>query len=140
MRLPRYAVVSGLSAVLNNLLMVVLVSYGFTSTVATALVFGPVLLLGYALHSTFTFGTQPCRLSFARYALAMAANLPLWVAALWLLCELLRVHIALAAPATTVLMFLWNYLGARWAFFTNVAAAPTSLQEVEGGADGSAIH
>ncbi len=46
----------------------------------------------------------------------MLANFPLWAAALYLFGDLLHVSITLLAPATTVLIFLWNYLAARWAW------------------------
>jgi len=127
-RFSRFSLVGGLCAILSNGLVIALVRYGFTSTAASLLVFGPVLLMGYALHTVFTFSTRPSLLSLVRYTLAMAANLPIWVAALYLLCDVLRVSIAVAAPTTTVLMFIWNYISARWAFLPDVRVALTSLR------------
>src|SRR5262249_24830859 len=97
---------------------------------ASFLAFGPVLLVGYGLHVLITFKTTASRLSFVRHALAMAANFPLWIGALYLFCDIFNVAIDVAAPAVTVLIFLWNYLSANWAFTpsagpVHLAARPT---------------
>jgi hypothetical protein len=115
-KLSRFAVVGAVCAVLTNIAVIVLVRFGFGSLVASLLAFGPVLLTGYALHSSFTFGVQPSRTTFIRYALATTANFPLWAAALYLFGDVLRAPIAVVAPATTLLIFLWSCLAARWAF------------------------
>jgi putative flippase GtrA len=129
MKFSRFVLTGGLCAVLNNTLVVVLVHAGFGSSVASVMAFGPVLLIGYALHSVFTFGTPPSRLSFSRYAFAMAANFPIWIAALYVFCEVLKASIAIAAPATTVLIFLWNYMSAKWAFVPDTGSAPMALRQ-----------
>jgi putative flippase GtrA len=115
-RVERFVFVGAACALLSNGSIILLVRYGLSSVTASALAFGPVLLAGYALHSIFTFGLQPSRLTFARYALATAANFPLCVAALYVLGDVLRIPIAIAAPLTTALLFLWNYVAARWAW------------------------
>lgn len=116
MRLERFVVVGALCALLSNAALVVLVRLGLGSVAACALVFGPVLLIGYALHSILTFGTQLSRLTFARYALATVANFPISVGALYVLCDVFRISVEIAAPLTTALMFLWSYASARWAW------------------------
>ena len=116
MRFSRFVVVGGLCAVLSNASVIVLARHGFGGILASVIAFGPVLLIGYALHSFFTFGTQPSTLSFGRYALAMLANFPLWAASLGLFSDLLKVPVSIVAPITTGLIFLWNYLSAKWAF------------------------
>jgi putative flippase GtrA len=113
---PRFAVVGGLCAVLNNVAVIGLVRYGFGSVTASIIAFGPVLLVGFALHSLFTFATQPTRLMFGRYTLAMLSNFPAWAALLYIFCDVLRVSVSLVAPGATVLIFLWNYSSSRWAF------------------------
>ncbi len=116
MRFSRFALVGALCALLSNVAVIALARHGFGSLVASVLAFGPVLVAGYALHSMFTFGIQPARTSFIRYALAMLANFPLWAAALYVFGDLLKVSIAVVAPASTLLIFAWNYAAARWAF------------------------
>lgn len=122
MRMTRFVVVGGLCAVLSNAAVILLVRAGFGTVVAVLIAFGPVLLMGYALHASFTFGSPFSRGSLARYALGMAANFPIWVLALYLLCDVLKVSITIAAPATTALIFLWNYLSGKWAFAAAHAA------------------
>lgn len=114
MRFSRFATVGALCAILSNVAVIALVRQGFSGLTASVLAFGPVLITGYVLHTSFTFETRPSRATFLRYTLAMLANFPLWAAALYLFGDLLHVSIALLAPATTVLIFIWNYLATRW--------------------------
>lgn len=116
MRLSRFGMVSAFCALIANISVIGLVRQGFGSLVASALAFGPVLVIGYALHSMVTFTTRPSTNSFIRYTLVTLANFPLWAAALYLFGDVVHIPIAVAAPATTVLMVLWNYAAARWAF------------------------
>ena len=113
---PRFVVVGGLCAVLNNVAVIALVRNGFGSVTASVIAFGPVLLVGFALHSLFTFATQPTRLMFGRYTLAMLSNFPAWAGLLYVFCDVLRISVSLVAPGATVLIFLWNYSSSRWAF------------------------
>jgi putative flippase GtrA len=115
-RLSRFAVVGALCAICTNVAVIVLVHLGFGSLAASLLAFVPVLLTGYALHSMFTFAIQPSRASFVRYSLATATNFPVWAAALYIFGDVFRWSIVLVAPATTLLIFLWSYVAARWAF------------------------
>lgn len=115
MSFPRFVVVGGLCALLSNAAVIVLVRYGFTSVVASLLAFPPVLLVGYALHSMFTFGAPATRATFARYALAVATNFPAFAALLYVFCDVLKVPVDIVAPAATAVIFLWSYMAARWA-------------------------
>jgi hypothetical protein len=108
-------VVGGLCALLSNAAVIGLVRYGFTSMVASLLAFPAVLLIGYALHSVFTFGAPATRVTFGRYALAIATNFPAWAALLYVFCDVLKVPVSVVAPAATALIFLWSYVAARWA-------------------------
>ena len=116
MSFPRFVAVGGLCALLSNAAVIVLVRYGFGSLVASLLAFTPVLLIGYALHAAVTFGTPASRVSFGRYAFATLMNFPVWAAALYVFCDLLKVSVAIVAPVATAVIFLWNYMSARWAF------------------------
>ncbi len=116
MRAARFVLVGGLCALLNNVAVVYLVHWRLGTVLASIVAFGPVLAIGYGLHLRFTFDREPSWGSFLRYLLATATNFPLWVAGLYLLHDLAGLAIAVAAPVTTLLIFLWNYLAARWAF------------------------
>jgi hypothetical protein len=108
--------VGGLCALLSNAAVLALVRYGFSSVVASLLAFTPVLLIGYVLHSVFTFGAQATPVTFGRYAGAVLTNFPAWAALLYTFCDVLKFPVGLVAPAATALIFLWSYAAARWAF------------------------
>ncbi|MGA8616149.1 MAG: GtrA family protein [Xanthobacteraceae bacterium] len=108
-------ITGGACAVLNNLLVIDFAHAGAGYLTATALAFGPVLAVGYTLHSLFTFGASVSLLSFGRYTLALLTNYPLWIASLFVLCDLCRLPVALAVPLATVILFVFNYILIKWA-------------------------
>jgi putative flippase GtrA len=118
----RYVITGGACAVLNNLLVINFAHAGVGYLTATALAFGPVLSVGYALHTLFTFGASVSLLSFGRYTLAMLTNYPLWIASLFLLCDLCRLPVALAAPLATVILFVFNYILIKWSLRSGAGA------------------
>lgn len=120
MRFSCFVSVGALCAFSSNILVIAFAHYGFGYFVASLLAFGPVLLIGYALHTAITFKTTVSYLSFFKYTIAVAANFPLWIVALWILCDVLNLPVEIAAPTTTTLIFLWNYSSTKWAL---VAAA-----------------
>jgi putative flippase GtrA len=124
-RFSRFVVVGGLCALLSNAAVIVLVSYGFGSLSASLLAFGPLLLISYALHSMYTFAAHPTRITFGRYTLATLMNFPAWAALLYTFCDVLKVPVAIVAPAATALIFLWNYLSAKWAFLPRTDSGTT---------------
>jgi len=78
--------------------------------------FAVVVALGYWLHSAWTFpGAQRSRMSFARYAVTMALNLPLSIAGMFVFVDLAGLAVAIAAPVVTVLLAAFNFIGGRWA-------------------------
>jgi putative flippase GtrA len=85
--------------------------------VASSLVsFAVVVMLGFWLHSAWTFpGAQRSRVSFARYAVTMALNLPLSIAGMFGFVDLAGFPVALAAPLVTVLLAAFNFIAGRWA-------------------------
>jgi putative flippase GtrA len=115
MRLPRFLLIGGLCAALNNTLVIGLVWAGFHPLAASLLAFLPVLAVGFALHSLLTFQAAMSKAAFLRYALAMATNLPAWSASLFILCDLLGAPIAYATPATTAVLIAWSFAATRWA-------------------------
>jgi putative flippase GtrA len=124
MRLSRFLTVGVLCALLNNLLMIVFAAWGCNYLTATFLAFVPVLIVGFVLHTRVTFQTPASVASFCRYTVSMATNYPAWLLCLYLFCDLGGIAVKFAAPATTVLMFAWNFLIARWAL---KAAKPAAL-------------
>jgi putative flippase GtrA len=118
----RYVITGGACAVLNNLLVIDFAHAGAGYMTATALAFGPVLAVGYALHTLFTFGASVSLLSFGRYTLAVLTNYPFWIASLFVLCDLCRLPVALAAPLTTGILFVLNYILIKWALRSGACA------------------
>jgi putative flippase GtrA len=116
MRVSRFILTGGICAVINNILVIAFTRFGFGCVAASILAFGPVLCVGYILHASFTFTASPTRTSFAKYTVTMAANFPLWITAIFILSNISHLRMELAAPTTTALLFLWNYLSAKWAF------------------------
>jgi putative flippase GtrA len=85
--------------------------------VASSLIsFAVVVMLGFWLHSAWTFpGAQRSRMSFARYAGTMALNLPLSIGLMAVFVDLAHLPVALAAPLVTVLLAAFNFVAGRWA-------------------------
>ena len=117
-RLPegaRYLGSAGLSALLSNAILIggdraglhylalVLLSWAVTGTFA------------YALHVRFTFRQTARGGSYLRFMLGAAIGIPVAAAFLALLVSGLYLLMWLAAPVATVLMFVYNYLNARFA-------------------------
>lgn len=126
MRLPRFILVGALCAGLSNLLIISFILLGVHYAVATLIAFGPVLVVGYCLHAAVTFDAPMSWASFRRYALGMAANYPIWLAALYLFCDLLALPAPIATPLATVLVVVWNYACARWALLGPAALTRAS--------------
>ena len=115
MRFSRYAMIGGTCAILTNSLIIFFLSIGFNYFISTWLAFVPVLLVGYALHTVFTFKTPASWKYFARYTVSLIGNTPAWFLFLYIFCTVLSVPALLAVPFCTVLLFFFNYLLAGWA-------------------------
>jgi putative flippase GtrA len=111
----RYLGVSGACLLLHNALMIGLSTVGVHYAAACTLSFFAVAAAGFLLHARLTFAAAPTASGFFRYAAAMALNLPLSIVLIWLFHDLGSAPMALAAPAATLLLVLWNYLAAQWA-------------------------
>jgi len=119
----RYLLVGALCALLNNLLLIAVVTLGLNYLTGVLAVCGPMLVIGYALHAAITF-ERPARLGdFLRYSLGILAGYPLWIAALFLFCDLLAMPIYLGAPASALLLFIANCLSTHWAIARSVRGA-----------------
>jgi putative flippase GtrA len=119
---PRYLAVGATCAILHNVIMIAGDFVGLHYVASTLVSFVIVVLCGYGLHSTFTFGRDLSLSSLWRYALGMAANLPGSLVLMFVLCSLAGIPVVVAAPATTVILFLWNFAVSHWAIVANPAA------------------
>ena len=112
----RFFSVGLLCALLHNAIMIGGDWLGLHYVASSLVSFAIVVLVGYLLHSAWTFpGAQRGALSFARYTLTMALNLPLSLAGMFVLVDLAGLGVPLAAPAVTVMLAAFNFVAGRWA-------------------------
>jgi putative flippase GtrA len=119
----RYVGVGALCAILNNILLISIVKSGFDFFAGIWIAYLPMIFVGYGLHASITFEAKPSFAAFLRYGLAMLANYPLWIASLFVLCDIMKLPIIIAGPIGTVVTFSWNYLSTHWAILRSVRAA-----------------
>ena len=103
-------------ALLHNAIMIAgdwLGAHYVVSSVASYII---VVLFGYWMHTAWTWpGTPRAGTSLARYAATMVANLPLFVAGMYLFVDLAALPVAIASPLVTVILMAFNFLAVRWA-------------------------
>lgn len=116
MVVSRFFSVGLLCALLHNAIMIGGDWLGLHYVASSFVSFAIVVLVGYLLHSSWTFpGAQRGGMSFARYTLTMALNLPLSLAGMFVFVDLAGLGVPLAAPAVTVMLAAFNFVGGRWA-------------------------
>lgn len=111
----RYLFVGLTCAVLHNAIVIGFDRVGVHYVASSLVSFVVVVTVGYLLHTAITFKAPRNLATFARYAMAMAANYPLIVALLFLMVTVGGVPVPIAAPAGTVILFCWNFVASRWA-------------------------
>lgn len=111
----RYAAVSGTCLLLHNVCMIVADHYGCTLTMAIGISYTIVVIIGYLLHSLFTFRRAIGWREFGRYALAMATNVPFAWATTWFWHDPIRLPMLYAAPLASASMVAVNFLLSQWA-------------------------
>ncbi len=112
----RFFSVGLLCALLHNAIMIGGDWLGLHYVASSFVSFAIVVLVGYWLHSSWTFpGAQRGGMTFSRYTLTMALNLPLSLAGMFVLVDLAGLGVPLAAPAVTVMLAAFNFVGGRWA-------------------------
>jgi putative flippase GtrA len=112
----RFFSVGLMCALLHNAIMIGGDWVGLHYVVSSLISFAIVVLVGYGLHSWWTFpGAERGVMSFALYTLTMALNLPLSLVGMFALVDLAGLGVPIAAPAVTVMLAAFNFLGGRWA-------------------------
>lgn len=123
-RLSPYAAIAALCVALHFAVMMtgdaIGVHYVFSTTVSFVLC----VLVGYALHSRYTFSVPPRSSGLARYTTAMALNFPLSIVTVWFFHDLLSQPMMVAAPASTLTAAIYNFLSSRWAITGRKLAQP----------------
>jgi putative flippase GtrA len=93
---------------------------------SSAISYTVVVLLGFALHTRFTFLEKPELRAFAKYAAGLAFNYPIWVVLMFLLNDIARIPMLFSSPIGTGLMLVWNFAVSRWAILRRPGSASTS--------------
>ena len=103
-------------ALLHNAIVIAGDFAGLHYALSLTISFAIVVLVGYWLHSGWTFkGAKRGGSSFARYVLVASANYPASLVGMFLLVDLMGLPVPLASPLLTVVLFAANFLGNRWA-------------------------
>jgi putative flippase GtrA len=113
--ISRYALTAAACMIMHNVIMIAGDAAGLAMPVAVLLSFCVCVLLGFALHSRYTFAVRGDGAGLLRYTLAMAANVPLTILLLWLFLTFLRLPMAVASPAATLVLLVVNFFASRWA-------------------------
>jgi putative flippase GtrA len=111
----RYTLVGLFCAVANNVILISVDWAGGHYLLGTIIAFSLVTPTAYLFHSRFTFGSRLNARSFWLFSLSIAATYPIVLVMLFLLCSVMHVPVAIAAPVATVALFLWNFAAAHWA-------------------------
>jgi putative flippase GtrA len=111
----RYVAVGATCAILNNILLIAAVAAGLGYLSGIFIICLPMLIIGFALHTSVTFETPPTIKAFLRYSTAILASYPIWITSLFLLCDIAHLPIVFAGPIATVILFAWNYVSTHWA-------------------------
>jgi putative flippase GtrA len=111
----RYTQVGGLCAVANNVVVIGLNLAGIPLPLALAIGFIGVTALAYILHALYTFRIALSLAAMARFYFANGGSFCLAAAFMAMLCRGLGLGAPIALPITTGVMFLWNFVSARYA-------------------------
>ncbi|HJT60539.1 MAG TPA: GtrA family protein [Burkholderiales bacterium] len=116
MVLGRYFTVGVTCALLHNAIMIGGDWLGLHYVASCFLSFAIVVVVGYRLHSGWTFrAAERSAPSFARYLLVASANLPMALAGFFLLVDLFGLPVPIASPLLTLALLAVNFVGNRWA-------------------------
>jgi putative flippase GtrA len=123
-RTSRYAQVGLLCALLNNAIVIATDHAGYHYAIGVVLGFLVVMIVGYLLHSSYTFGVSASSAGWIRFVTANLSGFPLSMGSMFLLCGIAGLSASVAMPIATVLLLCWNYM---LAYF--VIARPASGRE-----------
>ena len=127
----RFLSVGLICAVAHNAIVIAASLAHIHYAVACLVSYVVVVVLGFMLHARFTFLVPPTFAAFSRYAISMAANYPITLALLFLMSDVARWPVAIAAPVATVLLFVWNFASSRWAIASKPQSPPSASRALE---------
>lgn len=110
-----YFAVAGICIVLHNGLLIAGDAMGLPLWASVLASFLLVVTVGYVLHGLFTYSQPLTVASFARYGIAMSANIPLAFVIIWLWKNIGGLSMIYAAPIASACMLAINFLLGAWA-------------------------
>ena len=113
-RTGRYAQVGLLCALLNNAIVIGMDRIGYHYAASVTFGFMVVMVVGYLLHSAYTFRVTPSVGGWLRFVGANLSGFPLSMGSMFVLCDIIGLGASVAMPIATVVLFAWNYLLAHW--------------------------
>lgn len=117
-----YGLIVGFGFLLNLAILLAGERAGVHYVVSISISFVSCVLIGYLLHSRFTYATPADWPGLVRYTMAMALNYPLSILAIWCFHDLLSQPMVIAAPASTLALAAYNFFASHWAIVRKTAA------------------
>ena len=112
----RVLAVGAVCALVHNAIMIAGDQAGLHYAVSLVISFAVVVVIGYSLHSRWTYKVAVRgATSFWRYVVVASANYPASLAGMFVFVDLAGFSVPVASPIVTVLLFAMNYLGNKWA-------------------------
>jgi putative flippase GtrA len=112
----RVLAVGAFCALVHNAIMIAGDWAGLHYAVSLMISFVVVVLIGYSLHSRWTYRlAERGARAFWRYVVVASANYPASLAGMFVFVDLAGFTVPIASPIVTVLLFAMNYLGNKWA-------------------------
>jgi putative flippase GtrA len=112
-----YLFVSGVCFLLSNVILIAADEVRCPLIISVLLSYAVVVVAGYLLHSMISFQGPFGAATFWRYALAMAANVPMTFGTVYLWRDIVGLPMSYSAPIATCCMFLVNFVLCRWMVF-----------------------
>lgn len=110
-----YLAVAATCIVLHNGVLIGGDAIGMPLWATVSASFVIVASVGYVLHGLFTYSQPLTMANFAKYGIAMSANIPLAFVTIWLWKDIVGLSMILAAPLASACMLAINFLLGAWA-------------------------
>jgi putative flippase GtrA len=109
-RTGRYAQVGLVCALLSNAIVIGLDRGHIHYAVSVIVAYFVGTLVGYLLHSAYTYRVRASRTGWLRFVTANLSGLVVSMILMFILCDVVGLTASMAIPIATVLLFAWNYL------------------------------
>lgn len=113
----RYMMVGLVCAGLHNVVMIVLNYAGLHYQLSLVLSVAVTGMVGYTLHSLYTFRRNITGARLSRFISGIAIGFVLNFVLMYLMCDLIGISVPIATPIATALLFFFNFAAARWAIY-----------------------